>query len=297
MTAAIITTPLSMPDLLGTSPADLMPTDAERYDSTPAEARERADRLRAGIVSYAQMRQDIADAYAGRDWIALGYDHWYAYVEAEFGEQLARLDRSERREAIGDLRAKGMSTRQIAKATGISKDTVHRAIQSGVSDETPATVTGSDGKRHPGSRPTPKPTQTPAPAATPSTAPAGAGSTSPAPEPVPAAEPERWTWTCWACKKPFEGIENACPKCGGFGTNRKPVNVAAELVAEIAADSTRRTAIRNLTSVLTFLSPVSIAPARLAEQEYGPVLDAFELADLERAAETMTAIVAMKRGM
>lgn len=188
MTAAIITTPISMPDLLGTSPADLMPTDAERHDSTPAEARERADRLRAGIVRYAEMRQDIADAFACRDWIALGYDHWYAYVEAEFGEQLARLDRGERREAVQDLRAQGMSTRQIAKATGIDQSTVVRSLASGDANASPEKVTGSDGRQHPAARPKPKPTETPEPAAVPSTAAADSGSTSPEPE---SAKPEQ----------------------------------------------------------------------------------------------------------
>lgn len=188
MTAvAIITAPPSVPDLLGTAPSDLIPSAADRRDSTLDEARARSARLTDGIVGYAQMRQDIADAFAGRDWFVLGYASWDAYVEGEFGELLAKLDRNERRQAIGDLRGQGMSTRQIAKATGISKDTVHRTLQAGVSDETPATVTGSDGKQHPATRPTPKPIPTPEPA-TATTAPvAGSGTTSPEPE----AEPER----------------------------------------------------------------------------------------------------------
>jgi len=183
MTVAIITKPPETPDLFGTAPSDLVPD--ERRDSTPVEARERADRLRAGIVQYSQMRQDIADAFAGRDWIALGYGSWYEYVDGEFGEQLARLDRSERREAIQDLRGQGMSVRQIASTTGLPKSTVSDAVQqvSGSGHlKQPEKVTGSDGKSYASTRPAPKPTETPGPVEPLSTA-----STGPGPSPAPAA--------------------------------------------------------------------------------------------------------------
>jgi hypothetical protein len=70
----------------------------------------------------------------------------------------------------------------------------------------------------------------------------------------------------------------------------------ADFEATLKADSARRAVVRNLTSVLTFLNPVAIAPAELAEREYAPVLDEFDLADLERAAATLNALVALKRG-
>jgi hypothetical protein len=195
MTAVLaLTTP--MPDLLGTCPADLLPFESERLDSTPAEARERADRLRAGIVRYAEMRQDIADAFACRDWLALGYQHWAAYVEAEFGEQLAQLARGERREAIADLRGQGMSTRQIANSTGIGQSQVRRDLAEVSPNGSPEKVTGSDGKQHPAKRP--ERTQTPEPPAASPTAPvAGSGPTSPEPErhlravPDPGPTPEQ----------------------------------------------------------------------------------------------------------
>lgn len=184
MTVAIITTPLSMPDLLGTAPSDLIPSDAERHDSTLDEARARSARLTAGIVGYAQMRQDIADAFAGRDWLVLGYASWDAYVEGEFGELLAKLDRGERRQAVGDLRGQGMSVRQIASATGASYGTVRNDLaEVSKTAQLPEKVIGSDGKEHPATRPTPKPTPTPEPVETPSTVPAGSGSPSPETEP------------------------------------------------------------------------------------------------------------------
>ena len=166
------------PDLLDTAPVDLV-DHASRRDSTPAEARERAERLRAGIVRYAEMRQDIADAWAGRDWIALGYQDWPAYVAGEFGEQLGQLVRSDRQQAVADLRSQGMSTRQISGATGIGQTQVRRDLTQVSRDGSPEQVTGSDGKTYAATRPVP--IQTPRPAAAPSTAPAGPGSTSPEP--------------------------------------------------------------------------------------------------------------------
>ncbi len=175
----ITTTPPALPDLLGTAPADLLPA-GDRQDSTLDEARQRAERLRAGLVRYSEMRQDIADAFACRDWIALGYDNWPAYVEGEFGEQLAQLARGDRRQAVEDLRGQGMSVRQIASATGISRGTVSNDLaQVSNSGHLPDKVTGSDGKTYAASRPqTPgsagtAPPADPAPASAPALAPAG----------------------------------------------------------------------------------------------------------------------------
>jgi hypothetical protein len=88
------------------------------------------------------------------------------------------------------LRQLGMSIRQIASATGISRGTVANDLaQVSNSGHLPETITGADGKSYASSRPAPKPEpatdpepQTPEPAAAP-TAPAGSGSTSPEPEP------------------------------------------------------------------------------------------------------------------
>lgn len=148
----MMTAPPTVPDLLGTSPADLL-VDAERRDSTPEEARQRAERLRAGIVRYSEMRQDIADAFAARDWLALGYNNWADYVDAEFGEQLAQLARGERRQAVQDLRSQGLSTRRIASVTGASRNTIAKQV---AHIEPPEKVTGSDGKTYSAIRPVPQ---------------------------------------------------------------------------------------------------------------------------------------------
>lgn len=149
----VVTSPPQVPDLLGTAPADLI----DRYSEAPVATRDvatrRAERIRAGVVAYAAMRQDIADAYAQRDWLALDYGSWHEYVQAEFGAELAKLARDDRREAVRDLRTQGLSIPQIASATGASTGTVHNDLKGFNSENLPKTITGSDGKSYPASRP------------------------------------------------------------------------------------------------------------------------------------------------
>lgn len=162
---------MSAPDLLGSSPADIVrytyPVEPAPADAATATARR--DRIRAALPTYTAMRQDIADAYAQQDWRALGHPSWHAYVTLEFGELLAALPTVERREAVADLRSQGMSTRQIAGATGVDAKTVRNDLsQVGTSsppEAEPAKVTGADGKSYPAARPTPapKPTADPLP--------------------------------------------------------------------------------------------------------------------------------------
>lgn len=159
----IVTTPPAVPDLLGTAPADLIDRYVDAPQSTRDAAVRRAERIRAGMASYAAMRQDIADAYAQRDWLALGYVTWHEYVQDEFGGELRKLARDDRRQAVADMRGQGMSTRQIAGATGVSHEQVRQDLKQVSSDLTPATVNGSDGKQYPASRPsTPDTTNVPA---------------------------------------------------------------------------------------------------------------------------------------
>lgn len=158
MTAELLdpTGDVVLPDLLGTAPADLI----DRYGpelppATKGEARACADRIRAGLDSYTRMRQDIADAYARRHWIALGYAGWFEYVEAEFGAELQKLSRDERPEAAHDLRSQGMSTRQIGHALGVSHTQANRDLAHADQVERnvpPEKVTGSDGKTYPAHR-------------------------------------------------------------------------------------------------------------------------------------------------
>ncbi|MQA14226.1 MAG: hypothetical protein GEV09_08655 [Pseudonocardiaceae bacterium] len=87
----------------------------------------------------------VVEAYQRRAWEALEYSSWDEYSAEQFGTHRLKLPNEERRSVVESLRQAGLSTRAIASATGISKDTVNRTAP--VSDETPAApVTGTDGK-------------------------------------------------------------------------------------------------------------------------------------------------------
>ena len=59
-------------------------------------------------------------------------------------------------------------------------------------------------------------------------------------------------------------------------------------------ESERRTGIANLRSVLTYLTSGSVTPDVLVKQNYAGVLDEFDQADLDYAAQTMAAIATLK---
>lgn len=125
--------------------------------TSAGEARGRSERIRQGLESYAVLREDIATAYQERDWITLGYPSWEQYVDAEF-TTAARLSlpREERRELVTYFRARGLSTRAIATATGASQKTVDRDVRAaGESCDSPAPshVVGMDGKTYTPSAP------------------------------------------------------------------------------------------------------------------------------------------------
>jgi hypothetical protein len=70
----------------------------------------------------------LAQAYAARDWEALGHASWEAYCAAEIPElRHLKLRAPERRARIQTLRnaAPGISVRELAAATGASVGTVH----------------------------------------------------------------------------------------------------------------------------------------------------------------------------
>lgn len=118
------------------------------HSYTAEEAREVTDRIRTGMESVYHL---IRSAYRGRAWIALGYSSWDEYVTREFGNLHLRPPLEERQQVVLSLREAGMSTRAIAAATQLSKDTVHREIGAGVSNETPdgvPPIQGMDGKSY-----------------------------------------------------------------------------------------------------------------------------------------------------
>ncbi len=111
--------------------------------SSAAEARDRADRIRAGLED---LKPLIVAAWEARDWEALGYDSWQAYVVGEYGGPL-RLGRPERQQAVAEMRAEGMSTRAIGSALGVDHRTVGHDLEGGEYSP-PAPVTGLDGRTY-----------------------------------------------------------------------------------------------------------------------------------------------------
>jgi hypothetical protein len=96
----------------------------------------------------------IVEAYQRRVWEPLGYRSWDCYCRAELGSTRLRLPSEEREEAVRSLRSAGLSTRAIASATGISKDTVRRTMggsHAPLADANPhpaPAVTGLNGKTY-----------------------------------------------------------------------------------------------------------------------------------------------------
>ena len=110
------------------------------------EAKRRVDRVKSGVE---RIWDDLVVLYRERAWSVLGYQSWDALCDAEFGGTRIALPRQQRQEVVCDLRESGMSTRAIASAVGVDHSTVVRDIgATGASApvETPATITGLDGR-------------------------------------------------------------------------------------------------------------------------------------------------------
>jgi len=184
-----------------------------------------------------------------------------------------QLDQNARGGLVAQMRIRGMSIREIAKATGLPKTTVARDLaQVSQMGHLPEKVTGSDGKEYAPSRPTPDsvpPTQTPEPVAAEAPAPvAGSGSASPEPEP----EPERRL--------------NVVPEPATS-------EAAEQLRADLLRESERRTAIASIRSVLTYLTSRVLSPEQVAQQ-YVIALGEYSAEELRFAAKTMAALAALK---
>lgn len=105
--------------------------------ATPDEARARAEQIRANLERVAEWCATVILAYAKRDWEALGYGSWDAYIAGEYGDTPMRLPAAVRREVVAWMRASNMSVRAIASATGDSRGTVHNDAVAGVQKWTP----------------------------------------------------------------------------------------------------------------------------------------------------------------
>ncbi len=98
----------------------------------------------------------VKEAMRRRIWIDLGYTTWQELCDAEFRDLQVRLPRELRAEHVRDLAAEGMSTRAIAGALGVNRETVARDLSevAGTQPPEPRPVTGLDGKTY---TPSPRP--------------------------------------------------------------------------------------------------------------------------------------------
>lgn len=84
-------------------------------------ARALTDQIKVAVEGTWQL---IERAYVTRAWAVLGYLSWDDYCQREFGTSRLRLPREERQEVVASLRESGLSTRAIAAATGVDRNTV-----------------------------------------------------------------------------------------------------------------------------------------------------------------------------
>lgn len=135
-----------------------------------SEAKRITTRIKLRLETIAENAEAVVDlitqAKAGNAHIVLGFESWPAYVVANFGGTLARLDRAERGSMVAMLSDAGLSTRAIAPVVGVSNKTVHQDLvrqhdgdgldldrdldHQVLPEVTPAgPVTGLDGKTYP----------------------------------------------------------------------------------------------------------------------------------------------------
>lgn len=164
-------------------------TAVEPAPMTESEAKAVTSKIRNRVAMVWDL---VTQAYEGRAWLALGYESWDAYCSGEFKGARLRLPREERAAAVASLRDAGLSVRAIAAATGTGVATVHRDLEAGVPNGTPATPSPDAPASAPPAAGSPTregggaPRSVPTPAAAPS--PAGGEEVSPAP-PAPHPRP------------------------------------------------------------------------------------------------------------
>jgi hypothetical protein len=138
---------------------------------TERDAHKLTESIRVTAVNYRESRgklmELVQDAKDGSAHLALGYASWTAYLAEVLGEEPMRLARDERQDMVRALSAEGMSTRAIAPIVGASQKTVDRDIRGesfdspepeppteyldtapGEITDSPAPITGMDGKQY-----------------------------------------------------------------------------------------------------------------------------------------------------
>lgn len=125
-----------------------------------ATAEARAERIRVGAEQAKAWIEDVMAAAVDGDWKTLGYGSWQEYCDDVIGERV-QLQRGERQEIVGQMRAAGMSTPAIGAALGVSDETARQDARS--KNLEPVPVTGLDGKTYEPTKPTPQSAPEPPP--------------------------------------------------------------------------------------------------------------------------------------
>lgn len=90
--------------------------------------------------------------WEGRGWISLGYSSWNAMCDDKFKATFVRIPKEKRQEVVCSLAEKGMSTRAIGSALGVSNSTVHKDMKDSTvrnrTVEPHGTITGINGKTY-----------------------------------------------------------------------------------------------------------------------------------------------------
>lgn len=128
-------------------------TGALDVPMSKAEAERTTMKIKLLLNQIADVTDKVLDliekAKAGDAWQPLGYESWTAYVAAEFGAILKRLDRADRLPAVVKMRELGMSTRAIGEVVGVDPKTVRNDLnRAGGEYSPPAEVTGTDDKTY-----------------------------------------------------------------------------------------------------------------------------------------------------
>jgi hypothetical protein len=109
------------------------------------EARRLTERIRRDLdrvaSGWADLAAHIAEAYERRADLALGYDSWEAYASAEL-KPSEGIAAEVRRELVGLLSARGMSTRAIAPTVGVTQRQISTDVRSNFSPERINPITG-----------------------------------------------------------------------------------------------------------------------------------------------------------
>ena len=116
----------------------------------PAVTREEAEELAEGLRSHLEAAAEfLARIFAVRAWEALGYESWPAMWADRYSGMAFRVDKVERLELVGTMRAEGLTQQQVADTLGVTRETVKRDVKGTNVPLTDVTVANSRGQERP----------------------------------------------------------------------------------------------------------------------------------------------------